>query len=74
MNQALNHAHFCNVLVKPVYVKVLKEGENKFRVVAYFSFLLLWQTHSHELIPSKRCLKKKGAQPPKFLIILRRVA
>ena len=37
-DHAFNHAHFCmydnNVLVKPVYVKVIKEGENKYRVVA----------------------------------------
>ena len=37
-----NHTHFCiydnNGPVKPVYVKVLKEGESEYRVVAFFFY------------------------------------
>ena len=41
MDYSFNDAHFCkynnNLLVKPVYVKVLKEGESEYKVVAFFS-------------------------------------
>ena len=40
MDHAFNRAYFCmydnNVLVKPMYVKVSKEGESEYRVVAFF--------------------------------------
>ena len=56
-----------NVLVKPVYVKVLKKekhvkGYNTLSLLieAYFSFLLLWQMRSYELIQSKTLSKKEG--------------
>ena len=43
MGHILHHANFSildnNVLVKPVYVKVLQERENKHRVVEFFNTL-----------------------------------
>ena len=42
MDHAFSHAHFrmhdSNLLVKPVYVKVLIKRESMYRVVAYLSF------------------------------------
>ena len=42
MDHTFNHPHFCmydvNVLVKPVYVKVLEEEESKYRVVAFLFY------------------------------------
>ena len=39
-DHAFNHAHFCmydnNVLVEPGYMKVFKEGDSEYRVVALF--------------------------------------
>ena len=40
VDHAFNRANFClydkNVLVKPVCVKLFKEGESEYRVVAFF--------------------------------------
>ena len=68
-----------NVLVKPVNVKVLREGESKLRVVAFFSIdrrvLFLSSPLENAVMNlsslNKRCLKK-GLSSLKFLIILRR--
>ena len=42
MEHAFHHAHFCmhdnDVLVKLVCVKVLKEGEGQYRVLAFFFY------------------------------------
>ena len=70
MNHAFNYIHFCmhdnNVLVKPVRVKVMKEGECEYRVVAFFFALflpfLLWKKGSYELSGVKD-VRGRGAQP-----------
>ena len=42
VDHTFSHANFCmydnNMLVKPVYLKVLQEGESKYRVVAFFFY------------------------------------
>ena len=42
MDHACNHANLCiyddNVLIKPMFVKVFREGANKYRAVAFFFY------------------------------------
>ena len=75
MDHILDHAHFCthdnNLLVKLVYVKILKDEEGKYRARVFFfwwkcAFLLLCQMRSYELIQSKR-FSMKGDSAPRNL-------
>ena len=70
-----------NALVRPVYIKVLKEGESEYRVLA---FLFLLQKFSFPFFSFENCVimnlsslkdvQRRGTQPPKSVIMLRRVA